>query len=186
MKRFALLVALSLAALTVASPLPEGPVPIAEGDDAVFRGIRAATEEEVLQVFGYRTFDAFLASEVSKDSKAPSSIFRRSTVSICQTGHLFEDAQTAIYRLASAPSNLRCGNTETPPGCTIMQRYNGAVLGFCGPTTTSILCSKIALYLFGIANTCRYNIVTPLGQAETHTGGYQGLNENILNYVFVN
>jgi hypothetical protein len=181
MKLFALPALLCLIQLTISSPLP----PKIETEKALLEDTRPATPEEVFRIFGYATFDEFLVSQVAKHADHLTTIFERSTQSVCQKPYfvLIEDVQAAIGRLASNPAGTRCRNTQLPPGCTILKAYGSARIGICGPTTTSLLCSTVSKYLEGIMNTCKYKM--PLGGTQFYTGGYQGLNENTLNYVFI-
>jgi hypothetical protein len=183
MKFFTVTASLLLATLSISSPVPD---PSGKKElGPVLNDIRAATPKELMSTFGYATFEEFLASQVSERANIPSTIFKRSTKSVCQQkGVLWDDAYAVISRLASLPSGTQCGNSNLPPGCTVMQVYKTARVGFCGPTTTKISCNTASKYLQGIMNTCKYPIYRQ-GGVETGTGGYQGLNENTLNYVYL-
>lgn len=184
MKFLRLVLSFYLAGTAASSPLSNP----GEAENIVSRppGFRDATPDEIFRVFGFHTFQEFLASAVSERSDAPTTVFRRATQSVCQrTAALYDDAYLAIVRLAELPASTNCGNSQTPPGCSIMASYKTARVGFCGPRTTNIKCSLAAKYLYGIATTCRYSIVSPIGGTILRTGGYQSLNENPINYVFV-
>lgn len=176
---------LSLAIIGACTPLPAAE-PQAGAD--VYHGIRAATPEEVVQIFG-RSFEDFLATEKSKRAGLPSSIFKRATIPICQTtinSPYDGDINNAINYLANLPSGTRCGNNQTPPKCVIMKQSGSAKLGFCGPTSTSIPCSTVVNYLRGIRNTCLDGYQVFGGSLIYVAAGYQGLNENLANYVYIN
>jgi hypothetical protein len=177
MKFFTTTIVLYLATLALSSPFSK---PIATETEQLPEDFRAATPDEVASVFG-STFEEFLAAQVSPRSDLLSFLFRRSTQSVCQNNSvLHADAYAAIVNLANLPAGTRCGNSQNAPKCSIMKIYKSARLGICGPKATSVLCSTTAKYLQGIANTCSYT-----SGNSVRTGGYQALNENTLNYVFI-
>jgi hypothetical protein len=184
MKLFHLALSFCFATAATSSPLSIAD----EAKDTTSRppGFRNATPDEIFGVFGFHSFSDFLASQVSKRSDEPTTLFKRATKSVCgRRPAFYEDAYLAIVKLAELPASTNCGNSQTPPGCSIMASYKTARVGFCGPRTTNIRCSHAAQYLYGIAKTCKFTSTNPAGLPVSRTGGYQELNENPINYVFI-